>query len=187
MKKSVFVPLLIGSLGLSASLSANAKNYQTLDTQNSEIGFQYSQMGVKLDGQFRQFEGELNFDPEALDQSKVVLKVALDSVDTGSEEADDELQDVRWFDIDAHPQAVFSSKSFRAVSAQQYEVQGTLQIKGREQPITVMATMAPEGDKATFSGAFDIKRGDFSIGEGSWSSYDIVANEITVNFKIDAK
>ncbi|EJC60738.1 ABC transporter, partial [Alcaligenes faecalis subsp. faecalis NCIB 8687] len=32
------------------------------------------------------FEGELNFNPDALDQSKVVLKVALDSVDTGSEE-----------------------------------------------------------------------------------------------------
>ncbi len=187
MSKSVLLSLVIGTLGLTTALSAHAKSYQALDAQNSEIGFQYSQMGVKLDGQFRKFEGELNFDPDALDKSKVVLKVALDSVDTGSDEADDELQDERWFDIDAHPQAVFSSQSFRAIDAQQYEVQGVLQIKGREQPVTVVAKMAPEGDKATFSGAFEIKRGDFAIGEGSWSSYDIVANEITVNFKIDAK
>lgn len=187
MSKSVLLSLLIGSLGLTTSLSATAKTYQALDTQNSEISFQYSQMGVKLDGQFRQFEGELNFDPDALDKSKVILKVALGSVDTGSAEADDELQDVRWFDIDAHPQAVFSSTSFRAVNAQQYEVQGTLYIKGRELPVTIVAKMAPEGNKATFTGAFEIKRGDFAVGEGSWSSYDIVANEITVNFKINAQ
>lgn len=187
MTQPLYAALLAGSLCLSAGLNAHAAAYQTLDTANSQIAFEYSQMGVKLDGQFRQFDGQLNFDPAALDSSKVVLKVALDSVDTGSPEADDELQDVRWFDIDAHPQAVFTSSQIRAVGAQQYEVTGTLQIKGREQPVQVLAALHAAGDGAIFTGSFVIKRGDFAIGEGSWSSYDVVANDITVNFRMSAR
>ncbi|WP_341666658.1 YceI family protein [Alcaligenes sp. SDU_A2] len=186
MIKPLHTALLSGALSLLTGLSAQAAAYQSLDAGNSRIGFEYTQMGVKLDGQFRQFEGHLNFDPAALDKSKVVLKVALNSVDTGSPEADDELQDVRWFDIDAHPQATFTSTAIREVAAQQYEVTGTLQIKGREQAATVLATLKPNGQAAVFSGQFQIKRGDFAIGEGSWSSYDVVANEITVNFQIQA-
>ncbi|WP_394059820.1 YceI family protein [Alcaligenes sp. WGS1538] len=187
MTKTLLAAVLAGTLGLSASLSAKAAAYQTLDAANSQIAFEYSQMGVKLDGQFNRFDGELNFDPAALDQSKVVLKVALDSVDTGSPEADDELQDVRWFDIDAHPQAVFTSSAIREVGPQQYEVAGTLQIKGRKQPVQIRATLQPQGDSAVFTGSFEIKRGDFAIGEGSWSSYDVVANEITVNFRMTTR
>ena len=33
---------------------------------------------------------------------------------------------------------------------------------------------------------FSIRRGDFRIGEGAWSKFDIVANDVNMKFRITA-
>jgi hypothetical protein len=35
-------------------------------------------------------------------------------------------------------------------------------------------------------GRFTIRRGDFAIGEGAWSAFDVVANDVLVTFRITA-
>ncbi len=37
-----------------------------------------------------------------------------------------------------------------------------------------------------FEGSLTIRRGDFSIGEGAWKAFDIVANEVVIKFRIAA-
>jgi polyisoprenoid-binding protein YceI len=37
------------------------------------------------------------------------------------------------------------------------------------------------------TGSFVLKRADFGIGEGMWSKFDVVANEIVVNFNLSLK
>ncbi|NLJ62256.1 MAG: polyisoprenoid-binding protein, partial [Alcaligenaceae bacterium] len=39
---------------------------------------------------------------------------------------------------------------------------------------------------ATFSGSFSLLRGDYAIGEGAWSKFDIVANDVRIDFTIIA-
>jgi polyisoprenoid-binding protein YceI len=43
-----------------------------------------------------------------------------------------------------------------------------------------------QGKVAVFEGSFTIRRGDFSIGEGAWAKFDIVANDIVVKFRFTA-
>ena len=52
--------------------------------------------------------------------------------------------------------------------------------------IVVPATVNTQGESAVFEGRFTIKRGDFAVGEGAWSAFDIVANEVHVTFRITA-
>ncbi|MDX9994660.1 MAG: YceI family protein, partial [Rhodocyclaceae bacterium] len=52
--------------------------------------------------------------------------------------------------------------------------------------IVVPATFATQGNAGVFDGAFTLRRGDFSIGEGAWAKFDIVANEVQVTFRITA-
>jgi len=37
-----------------------------------------------------------------------------------------------------------------------------------------------------FNGGFVIRRAEFSIGEGMWAKFDVVANDIQVNFQLVA-
>ena len=44
----------------------------------------------------------------------------------------------------------------------------------------------PQGEAGVFDGSLTIKRGDFSIGEGAWKAFDIVANDVVIKFRITA-
>jgi hypothetical protein len=50
----------------------------------------------------------------------------------------------------------------------------------------VPAQFTAQGKTGLFEGSFVIKRGDFSIGEGPWAKFDILANEVVVKFRIAA-
>jgi YceI-like domain. len=52
--------------------------------------------------------------------------------------------------------------------------------------VLVPATFKEENKQGVFAGSFTIRRGDFAIGEGSWSTFDIVANDIQIKFTITA-
>ena len=37
-----------------------------------------------------------------------------------------------------------------------------------------------------FAGQFTLRRADFAIGEGPWAAFDVVANEVQIQFRITA-
>ena len=167
--------------------AAWAAQYTQVVPERSEIRFQYKQMGVNMDGSFGKFSGELAFDPAQPEQGKAALEVPLSSVDAGSDEADEEVAGAAWFDTKAHPAARFESSAIQAAGDGGYTVQGTLTIKGKSKEVTVPAKFSEKDGVGIFEGRFTILRGDFGVGEGAWSAFDIVANEIQVEFRIAAK
>jgi hypothetical protein len=88
----------------------------------------------------------------------------------------------------AFPKARFESTSVKALpTAGQYEVVGTLTIKGQKQTVTVPARFTEKAGQGVFEGKLTIQRGAFSIGEGAWKAFDIVANDVVVHFQLTAK
>ena len=168
-------------------LAAQAIEFNQVLGDKSAINFNYSQMGVSMNGKFKKFSSQLSFDPAKLSAAKTSLEVDLNSVDAGSSEADDEVGGKQWFNTKAFPTARFESGSFKALGGNRYEVTGKLTIKGKRQAIIAPLTYTAQGNSASFDGSFTIRRGDFSIGEGPWAAFDIVANDILVKFHIQAK
>lgn len=166
---------------------AAATQYSTVVPESSEVRFHYQQMGVGMDGEFTRFTGELDFDTEQPEAASASFAVDLSSVDTGTTDGDEEIVRPDWFDVDNHPKATFVSETIKVVGDGELEVTGTLTIKGTEQTVTLPAAFSATGDAAVFEGEFTLRRGDFNIGEGSWSTFDIVANDVTVTVKITAK
>jgi polyisoprenoid-binding protein YceI len=117
----------------------------------------------------------------------VQVELELASIDTGSEEANDEVKGKGWFDVKNHPTARFVSSSVKSLGAGRYEVAGKLTIKGRTREVVAPFTLKPFGTGAVFDGAFVLKRLDYGIGEGVWSDTDTVADEVQVKFHIAAK
>lgn len=176
------------ALLLAASLlpQAHAVEYSQVQTDKSAINFTYQQMGVKMDGRFRKFSSQLSFDPAKPGAAKAVIDVELASIDAGSGEADQEVAGKPWFNSKAFPVARFVSGSVKPLGGNKYEVAGQLSIKGKTVDVVVPASFTAQGNSGVFDGAFSIRRGDFSIGEGSWAKFDIVANDIQIKFRITA-
>jgi polyisoprenoid-binding protein YceI len=166
--------------------AAHAVEYTQVQPDKSAVNFVYKQMGVAVDGKFKKFSSQLSFDPTKPAAAKASFDVNLGSVDTGSSEGDDEVAGKPWFNTKAFPTARFVSSSVKALGGNKYEVAGQLTIKGKSQDVVVPATFTAQGNSGIFDGSFTIRRADFSIGEGAWAKFDIVANDVQIKFRITA-
>ncbi len=166
--------------------AAHAVEYTQVQPEKSAINFTYKQMGVAVDGKFRKFSSQLNFDPAKPTAAKATFDVELASVDTGAPEGDQEVAGKPWFNTKAFPTAKFVSGTVKPLGGNKVEVAGQLTIKGKTQDVVVPATFIAQGNTGVFEGSFTIRRADFAIGEGSWAKFDIVANDVVIKFRITA-
>jgi polyisoprenoid-binding protein YceI len=164
--------------------AAQAVEFTQVQADQSRITFGYSQMGVGMEGGFKTFNGQVHFDPAQPASAQAVIEVDLASIDTGTPEADEEVATKTWFHTLAFPTARFASTSVKAVGDNRYEVAGHLTIKGQTREILVPVTFTAQGNAGVFAGSLTLRRGGFAIGEGPWSAFDIVANEVDVGFQL---
>ncbi|MET0520031.1 MAG: YceI family protein [Burkholderiaceae bacterium] len=162
---------------------AQAKPAQLVAAQ-SELSFTSKQLGVPVDGRFKRFDAQLNFDPKKPETGKVGFTIDLTSVSLGAAEFDAELAKAAWFDSKKTPQASFQSSAIKAAGPGRFEVAGKLTIKGQTRDIVVPITLAQAGAVSTASGSFVLKRLEFKIGEGEWADTSVVANDVLVKFKL---
>jgi polyisoprenoid-binding protein YceI len=173
-------------LGTALGTGAGAVEYKAIQPEKSKVTFQYKQMGVGMDGQFKKFAAQLNFDPAKPAAARAQIEIDLASVDAGSSEADDEVVGKSWFHVKAFPKATFVAREIKPAGANQFEVSGALTLKGKSQEVKFPLKYTPQGSVGLFSGGFVIRRADFSIGEGMWAKFDVVANDIQVIFQLTA-
>ena len=169
-----------------ALLAATALTYaqQKLLPAQSEIVFVSKQMGVPVEGKFTRFDAQITFDPKKPEAGKANFTIDLGSANLGSAETETELKQPGWFNSAKVPQATFVSTGLKAVGGNKFEIAGKLTIKGATRDVVVPATLKQSGGNTTATGSFVIKRIDFKIGEGEWNDVSIVANEVTVRFKL---
>jgi len=182
MKRFILALLFAAAL----PLATGAADYNQVQPAQSAIAFTYKQMGVAVDGKFKRFSSQLSFDPAKPTAAKASFEIDLASVDTGAPEGDEEVAGKPWFHTKAFPTARFVTGNVKALGNNRYEVAGQLTIKGKTQEVVVPATFTAQGKNGVFDGSFTIRRADFSIGEGSWAKFDIVANDVQIKFRITA-
>jgi polyisoprenoid-binding protein YceI len=82
------------------------------------------------------------------------------------------------------PQAQFESSTIKALGGGKFEVAGKLTIKGTTQNVVVPVTLTQSGPNTTATGTLPIKRLAFKIGENEWADTSMVADDVTVKFKL---
>ncbi len=175
---AVLISVLI--LVLPAPVSAQQK----LVAAQSDISFASKQMGVPVEGKFKKFEADLNFDPKKPDTSKIAFTVDLASVDIGNTETEKELGKPGWFDSLKIPQAKFTSTAIKSLGGGKFEVTGKLAIKGNTRDVTAPITLTQAVGVTTARSEFTVKRLEFKIGDGDWNDTSLVANEVAVRVKL---
>lgn len=176
------LPALLVATFSAVALPAAAQ--QKLLPAQSSMAFEIKQMGVPVQGHFKKFDAQINFDAAKLAASKVNFTVDIASTTLGAPEMDSELPKPTWFNTAKFPQAQFTSSAFKALGGGKYEVAGKLAIKGQSRDVTVPLSMTQAGAITTASGVLPIKRLAFKIGEGDWADTSMVADDVQVRFKL---
>lgn len=163
--------------------SAQATAAKLLPAQ-SEVTFTTKQMGVPVDGKFKKFDAQIDLDPKKPEAGSVTVTVDTASAYLGVPETDTEMPKAIWFNVAKFPQASFKSTAIKGLGNGKFEVAGKLDIKGTARDIVVPVQIAQSGATSTATGSFVLKRLDFKIGEAEWTDTTVVANDVTVKFKL---
>lgn len=165
-----------------------ADQWQSVLT-NSKLNYEVTFQGLPIDGRFTQFS--VDYSPA----KKLLVTVAVDSADMSDDELNSEIAGVDWFDVGRFDQAVFSSNHLvtnssvaQSNSKESFIAEGSLTLKGVSEPVKVPFTWQPDfqnPDRATMSGELVLKRSDFSIGIGDWSSGDQIGIDVSVSFAVE--
>jgi polyisoprenoid-binding protein YceI len=170
------------ALGLLPAAAALAQ--AKLVPAQSEVSFVTKQMGVPVDGKFKKFDAKIDFDPKKPEAGQVAITIDTGSAAIGVPETDAEMPKPIWFNVAKFPQASFKSSAIKGLGNGKFEVAGKLDIKGNTRDIVVPVQITQAGAGSTATGSFVIKRLDFKIGEAEWADTTIVANDVTVKFKL---
>lgn len=182
MRNLAFLALLAASLG-----NAQAAEYNQLAANKSSLVFVSKQMNVPTEGRFKRFSSNVSFDPTAAAKARIEFEIDPASIDLGSQEADDEAKGKDWFNVKAYPTARFVSTAVKPLGNNRFEVIGKMSVKGRTRDLVAPVTFRQDGNLGVFEGSLTLNRADYGIGEGMWSTFDTVANEVLVKFKLAAQ
>jgi polyisoprenoid-binding protein YceI len=171
-----------------------------IDASHTTVGFSVKHFFTPVQGQFDEFDIELQYDEADPSQSTVTARIAVASVNTNNDRRDEHLKSADFFEADANPYITFESTSVREVSAGNLVATGDLTIKGItrevELPITLlgvqeipteMQEMLGGAKKvASFGAELTIDRGDFEVGTGNWAATLVVGGDVTIDLAVEA-
>ncbi|MNJ86321.1 hypothetical protein D3C87_38140 [compost metagenome] len=144
---------------------------------SKDYNVDFSAKGVN--GIFKTFSGTINFDEAKLSESKFVLTIDVNSINTGNGLQNKHALGDEWFNADKYPNIKFTSSSFEK-TASGYSVKGKLQVKDVTKDITIPFTFTKSGSKGKFISSFSIDRSAYNVGKAGGD----VGNSIKINVTI---
>ncbi len=186
---AVFVPAFTGATAASPARSASTAVAQTwaVDKAQSRIGFRATEEGTAFEGNFKNWNAAINFDPKRLAASKVVVNIATGSAFTANADRDQTLPSDDWFAVKRFPTATFVSQTFVDQGGGKYQVTGDLSMKGVHRQVTLPFTLTITGDVARATGTLVLDRTLFNVGAGKWKAPDEVGTKVTVVVTVVAR
>jgi polyisoprenoid-binding protein YceI len=178
--------LVLGLVLLAPSAQAAHPARWSVDPAASKLGFQGKMNGDAFTGVFRRWTADIVFDPTNLASSKAIVTIDVSSAVTGDADRDQAMPTGDWFAAQKFPKATFTTSAIKALGGGRYQAAGDLAVRGVHRPVVLPFTLAISGDTARMNGALVLNRTAFGIGQGKWSTSDVVDTSVTVNVALTA-
>lgn len=140
-----------------------------LDPSHSEVQFKVKHMVIStVTGNFDHFNADVEANSDDFSDAKFEFDAKVDSINTKNADRDGHLKSADFFAAEQFPEMKFESTS----GIQSGKINGTLEIRGEKQPITLNADFGgvitdPWGlQRAGFEFSGEINRKDYGLG---WS------------------
>lgn len=165
-----------------------------IDSSHSAIRFSVRHMMVaNVHGEFKKFEGEIEFDEQDAAASTVDVKIDARSIDTREPQRDAHLRSADFFDAEKYPHLSFRSKSVEMVNDNRARILGDLTIRDVTKPVTLEAEYSGQAKNpygrivAGFNALARINRKDWGL---TWNvaletGGFLVGDEIAINIELE--
>lgn len=159
-----------------------------INPEESKLQFIAYQNNSNIDGSFKEFDGEIFFDKNDLDNSKIKVDVYTNSIHMPFANVIDVVKSNKWLSTKTFRKATFeSTRIYPASGPKQFYADGYLTIKDHK-IATKLKFILNEytTTSARITGSGYIKRSRFKIGPLSKLASKGVADKVTLNFEISA-
>ncbi|MBZ9560222.1 MULTISPECIES: YceI family protein [Modicisalibacter] len=163
----------IALLGASSllPLATQAAEYKIdSEGQHAFIQFKISHLGYSyVLGNFDDFTGSFDYDPDQPEQSSVDVTVDVASLDSAHAERDKHLLSSDFLNASKYPQATFESTGFESTGDGEGKLEGNLTLHGETQPIVIDVDHIGGGEdpwggyRQGFEGTTTLTLSDFGI------------------------
>ena len=169
--RSLTLVALLGQALAPGATAGEAPATFIIDPDRSVVRFTVTKLGfAEVTGVFREWTGEIRWNPSEPEASSIRWRVTVASVLTDEPNRDSTLQNREYFDAARHPELSFESTRVRATGPGLLEVQGRLAMRGQTRHITVPVRYSGSETAPVFETDFEVDRFDFGIVGGRMMS-----------------
>ena len=154
-----------------------------IDHDASSIRFTAEQAGADFTGTWTDWSAVMQFDRNALTDSRFDVRIAVAGVDTSDADRDSTLQDPEFFDAESFPTVRFLASEFEATDAG-FTSPATLVVKGSEHPVQFDFTVSIDGDQRQLDGTARLDRLALGVGTGDWADTEWVGQYVDVTVRV---
>ena len=178
--------LVIGIMLLGRTHAIAAPTWD-LDPNSSSVGFVATYSGVDVKGNFDNYNANINFHPEDLGTSHILIEIDTASLNTQSTDRDKVIMSEAFFDSPNFPKAIFEAKSFEKLSNLDFIAHGTLTLHGVTKELTLpfQAVVNKKGLAAT--GSTEVSRLEYGVGSGLWLDTAVIGEMVRITFAIEGQ
>jgi polyisoprenoid-binding protein YceI len=170
-----------------------AANQWRLDYAHTNFYFEVKHTYAAVRGQFREFSGDVFFDPDNPAKSKFDFVIKVDSVSTRIGKRDTHLRSPDFFDTGKYPVITFKSSKVSSGGDNKYIVDGVLTIKDvskklalefvyhgqRENPLKQGEIVAGLETRLT------LDRLEYNVGDGKFFKMGVVDKDVDILFVLE--
>jgi polyisoprenoid-binding protein YceI len=193
-KAGIFIFVLI--LGAFNSQAQQAKEWK-LDKNHTSVTFAIKHFFSTVNGNFTEYDGSFNFDPENVTGSKFTFSIPVASVNTNNQKRDADLVSDNFFNAAKYPEIKFVSTKFEKKSKTELIVHGDLTIKDVTKRVAIPLKITGQMDHPMMKGTkilglsfnTSINRTDYKVGTGNWATTMVVGDnvDIEINMELNRK
>ncbi|MGH8224279.1 MAG: YceI family protein [Woeseiaceae bacterium] len=168
-----------------AALPTVAQEWRMLD--DSTFTFETTFEDTTLPGRFERFEVALDFDPRKPGDGRLRVTVDLAAANMDDPDINEAIAGPEWFDVAAHPQAVYESDEIVERAPGQFVARGVLTLKGKCRPVEVPFSWLESADTTEMRGELTLARTDFDVGSGEWATDEQIGVDVRLQFALRLK
>jgi polyisoprenoid-binding protein YceI len=107
-----------------------------VDPTHSEIGFKIKHLMISnVSGKFDQFEAEVQTEDENFETAQIEARIKTASINTGNQNRDEHLRNSDFFEVEQHPEILFTSTKIEKLDNENFVLKGNLTLKGITKPV----------------------------------------------------
>jgi polyisoprenoid-binding protein YceI len=180
--RSLIPRILLAALACAGVGAAHGAEWRG-DERSGSLRFTAIQAGAKFTSDFQRFQVRFDFDEAKPADGRLDVTVETKSVDTADADRDGILRSRDFFWCEQYPEAVFHAEKFERDGAG-WRAHGELSMRGVTRPVAVRFELAPGPMQLVMKGTSDLRRLEFGVGQGEWSSTEWVGDEVGVLFDL---